>query len=318
MGNRILKIGNTGDDVRDAQSRLAHLKFLEDKLVTGVFGVETVRAVIAFQAANFLNQDGVVGPASWSALIDQSGDASIPDWGTAGPAREDHPAVISTAGQYSGAVFVQAHANRTGPAIQPCAIVVHTTDTLEGSTGAIVRSWSTTPGNGACAHFIVDRAGVVTQMVSVYRNGNHAGGPIHGNWKTPAGKLVHPNVWAIGIELEAGGRLGKRTPAGFVHPDTKRVIPDANVVTDGHGIGWHVVTEAQLVALDTLMDALLGVFVTSMPVGTIVEPDGTYKANGVDYYASSPTNNIVGHVTLDPVNKTDPGPQVMQHLRKRF
>lgn len=314
MPNRNIKIGNTGDDVKDAQGRLAHLGFLVDAGVDGKFGPQTARAVIAFQHANKLPEDGMFSPEMWRLLTDATPTSTVPDKGTAGPAAEDHPSVVSPDGWWSGATRVPAFAGRVGPAIRPRTIVVHTTDTLEGSTSAIVRSWSTTAGKGDCAHFIIARDGVVTQMVPIYRNGNHAGGPIHGNYKSK-GALVHPNVWAVGIEIEAGGRLRKKTAQGWIHPDTKKVLSDDVVSVDAKGIGWHKVTDAQLAALETVLSAVEGELSGLDPDTTIV-PDGTYKENGVDYFAEG-TTKIAGHVTLDPVNKTDPGPFVMAWLAQR-
>ncbi|MCJ1676282.1 peptidoglycan-binding protein [Streptomyces sp. APSN-46.1] len=37
--------------------------------VTGVFGQETAQAVTAFQAEHQFTTDGIVGPDTWSALV---------------------------------------------------------------------------------------------------------------------------------------------------------------------------------------------------------------------------------------------------------
>ena len=318
MGNRAIRIGNTGDDVKDAQARLAHLGLLADEGVDGKFGPQTVRAVIAFQRANTLAEDGVVGPGTWAALIQQAPVATLPDKGTAGPALEDYPNVFSPDGWWSGAKMVLANPSRMGGAIRPYAVVVHTTDTLPGTTPAIVRSWSTTPGKRDCANFIIARDGAIIQMVSIYRNANHAGGTIHGNWVGAGGKVYHPNTIATGIEIEAAGRLGKRESAGWVHPDSKRVLPDSEVEVDAKGIGWHKVTPEQYASLGRLLDALEPELLPLDPLMT-ARPDGGYKENGVAYFAPVTDRPpvIVGHVTLDPVNKTDPGPAVMAWLADR-
>jgi len=59
---RTIRIGAKGDDVVQLQTALK----LEP---TGVFGVETVRAVIAFQHERVLVEDGVVGPKTWAAIL---------------------------------------------------------------------------------------------------------------------------------------------------------------------------------------------------------------------------------------------------------
>ena len=50
------------------QQRLAELRFLPDKAVDGVAGYRTQQAVIAFQAWNGLDRDGIVGPQTTAAL----------------------------------------------------------------------------------------------------------------------------------------------------------------------------------------------------------------------------------------------------------
>lgn len=215
-----------------------------------------------------------------------------------------------------------AHPARVGGPIQPYAVVVHTTDTIDGK-GAIEHSWTTTSGNGACAHFIIGRQGQLTQFIPINRNGNHAGGPIHGNWSM-AGKTIHPNLVSVGIEIESGGYLGRRQGSGWVHPDTRRVLPDEDVYIDPRGIGWQRIPDLALSTLARLLDALdlaLGPYpgdgnsaFTSL--ATVV-PDGDYKANQADGYGPTKTPWLVGHVTLDPVNKTDPGWQGMEWVTER-
>ena len=57
----ILKIGSRGRDVRELQ------EFLEVG-ADGIFGQGTAAAVKAWQRANNLNDDGIVGPATWDAM----------------------------------------------------------------------------------------------------------------------------------------------------------------------------------------------------------------------------------------------------------
>ena len=53
-----------------------------------------------------------------------------------------------------------------------------------------------------------------------------------------------------------------------------------------------------------------------MPPGAIsVLPKGTYKNNGVPW--GEMTGQIVGHVSLNPTDKTDPSWPVMDWLRTR-
>lgn len=122
---------------------------------------------------------------------------------------------------------------------------------------------------------------------------------------------------AVGIELECGGYLGRPTGAGqFVHPDTKRVVAPEEVYKDQHGVGWHMVTPYQLARLEEILQALEALM--PLPFPYTVLADGGYAANNCAYYAPvADPQRTVGHCTLDPVNKTDPGPQVMAWLADR-
>ncbi len=72
-----VKIGSSGDDVRSVQQRLNHYGFhvVED----GEFGTNTYNAVLEFQASRNLTVDGIVGDATWSALLADDSDEN-PDW----------------------------------------------------------------------------------------------------------------------------------------------------------------------------------------------------------------------------------------------
>jgi N-acetyl-anhydromuramyl-L-alanine amidase AmpD len=239
---------------------------------------------------------------------------------------------VIVGGKYDAARQVPAHAGRVGGAIVPSAVVVHTTDCMPGSMPAIVKSWATTAGNGACAHFIIGRnpADGVVQLVSTTRNGNHAGGaPKHGwfrgpNW--PATPMIHPNTVAIGIELDCAGYLG-RPVASVVgqhwrHPDTHREVGVADVDVDATGKGWHRVTAYQYDELGKLIDALIPTLNLQATLertnGLMVSPNGDYASNGVPWADTWGSNVVVGHATLDPTQKTDPGPFVMAWIQKRY
>lgn len=56
-----LKVGSSGDAVRLLQQKLG-------VTADGAFGPITKRAVVAFQKANGLVQDGIVGPMTWAKL----------------------------------------------------------------------------------------------------------------------------------------------------------------------------------------------------------------------------------------------------------
>lgn len=231
------------------------------------------------------------------------------------PAIDDH-------GLYSGSAYKPAHPKRVGVAITARALVIHTTDMLEGTFDGLVRRISTEPGLGEGFHWVLGRtpAQGLVQMTSALRNGNHAGGSrldkstgkyvqFHGWYKLPDGQLVHPNTWSLGIEVHNAGYLGRRrTPAGWLHADSGAIVPDDQVHVDSVGRGWHKVTQYQLDQLGPLVDACRA-FLAPMPPGVTLQPNGTYAGNGAQA-AVCKSARVVGHWTLDPTNKTDPGPEL--------
>jgi N-acetylmuramoyl-L-alanine amidase len=64
-----LRVGMNGSAVRLLQERLRALGL--SVTVDGVFGEQTLQAVMAAQQQLKLNPDGVVGPATWQALLGQ-------------------------------------------------------------------------------------------------------------------------------------------------------------------------------------------------------------------------------------------------------
>ena len=64
------QIGDQGSDVAEIQGQLASLGY--DVVADGDFGPATAEAVKAFQSANGLSADGLVGPSTYSALLGKS------------------------------------------------------------------------------------------------------------------------------------------------------------------------------------------------------------------------------------------------------
>ncbi len=64
---RILRMGDSGSDVRYVQTALKELGYYRSA-IDGFFGPITEQAVINFQQAQGLLVDGIVGPATWQAI----------------------------------------------------------------------------------------------------------------------------------------------------------------------------------------------------------------------------------------------------------
>jgi len=73
MAEPTLTLGSQGTAVRDLQEALAQLGF-DPGPVDGAFGAKTEAAVKAFQAAQGIAADGIVGPITWRNIdeADQS------------------------------------------------------------------------------------------------------------------------------------------------------------------------------------------------------------------------------------------------------
>lgn len=332
-----LKKGHSGESVKLLQRQLNKFRPADAQLVVdGNFGPKTGDAVRLFQQANKLSPDGVVGPLTWAALGEPS----------AQPVEikpEPPPLPVTVDGQhkfvdgwYTGARKFPANPGRVGGEIEAKSTVVHTTDCLPGTMPGIVRRWSEEPG--ACAHFCLGRrapsvaelanekwptAGLV-QMISINNNGNHAGAGFldgvaqpHGWYiDTTNGNQFHPNGVSVGIEIDCAGYLHK-SHGVWIHHDSQIPLPDqSDVFVDERGKGWHTVTPYQFEQLGQLLDAL-DAHMPHFKSANAIKPNGTYLANGVTWGAM-PGVRFVGHVTLDPYRKTDPGPQVMAWLRERY
>lgn len=209
------------------------------------------------------------------------------------------------------------HSGRIGIAIKPRAIVVHTTDMAPSSFTALIHAWQRVPGKGNAAHFLVGRSehdGVV-QLAPIYRNANHAGGPSHGAFVVD-GKPIHPNHYAVGIEVHNAGQLqlldGKWTQAQHGVAYGPAYDPGDVILTSSKR-GYHKPSEWQM---DTLF-ALLTDLHTTLPA----QPAGTKaRANvgGVQPWAARLNARVVGHCTLDPIRKGDPWPWIMARIAERF
>lgn len=71
----LLVRGQRGNKVRLLQYLLN--RYRSELTTDGIFGANTLSAVVKFQGNNNLRVDGIVGPATWSALLDLNPSASL-------------------------------------------------------------------------------------------------------------------------------------------------------------------------------------------------------------------------------------------------
>src|SRR4029079_2768296 len=195
-------------------------------------------------------------------------------------------------------------------------VVVHTTDMVPEEFAALIKAWTTRPGDGACEHFVVCRTatGVAAQLVPTHRNGNHAGGSGHGVFDTSDANAIHPNRVAIGIELHCAGgvrQVGGKwrfVEGGVVHGAP---LPDADVIPDPvrPGRGWHIITDYQRGRLSALLADLEHVL-APLPAGAMSRS----TRGAVPSWAAPTSARVVGHVSLDPDDRADPWPPICKWL----
>ena len=283
-----------------------------EQLTKGAVTASTVTllTVAAQRLYGLTPVDGMCGPETIHAL--QSRQGTTP------------PVTEFVDGWYNAAkrkdVYVGKDGSRIGGFLAPKAVVFHQTDTAPGGYDAMVRSWTTELGRNASVHFLVGRGPEdgVTQFIPITRCAYHAGEAGHGWIKTPSGGLMHPNTTMIGIEVDNAGLL-TGSPGHWVHPDSGHKIADADVYTDDRNRGWHKMTDYQKVTMTKLIKDL-GQAGVQLPEGCTVQIDqthGNWKANGVAWAELTPIPGyVVGHVTLDPYNKNDPGPAGIEWIKE--
>lgn len=229
-------------------------------------------------------------------------------------------AQIDEHGWYNAAKKRPAHRNRVGKPIKPRAVVVHTTDMHLQTYGGLLNAWGSNPGKGNAAHFVIGRTPEqgITQLVSCAANSNHAGGSLCGAFLPPTSKPVHPNAYSIGIEIHNPGEL-RSTADGFVQPRATLALQLDRItepvrLKPGSNVWWLPPTQYQLDTLSTLLRAIaVWPGFAACPSVTELRIDGTEAPKS---WARVIDPVCLGHATINPSRKTDPGPILMDWVRE--
>ncbi len=266
---------------------------------------ETLTAIAATEVERLhrmmnLGNNGTAGPGPLSPSRLPTPPAPAPCW---------------TGDWWDHAQRKPAHVGRVGGPIRAWSVGMHTTDMCREELPALLTNWTTKPGEGACAHFVIGRDAVY-QLIPISRNGNHMGGPGHGIF-TDGTREWHPNTVAVGIEIMNAGGVQRvdgqwrLVEGGKAHGNP---IPDADVISDIQrpGRGWERVTDYQYERLAALL-ADLELVLAPMPKGVKTKAYGEVP----DPAGVMPTARVVTHHQLDPVHRDDPHAPVFQWLRAR-
>lgn len=121
---RDLKKGKTGSDVLQLQKDLQYVGYYLDGKLDGVFGKVTKKAVKAFQKANGLKVDGIVGPKTRAALAKKVAEKKAKAKPTAKSSKPKGQNLTVETGRWSGNRFF----------VSPSLIYSFHTLTLKGSS----------------------------------------------------------------------------------------------------------------------------------------------------------------------------------------
>jgi len=154
----VLKQGSSGPDVQDLQQKLGALGF-DPKGIDGNFGPGTRAAVIAFQQSQGLQGDGIVGPATMSALRVATNGAA--------------PGAGSDTGAGSGGTNDQGRAAPPAPGLNLAGLAGKVPDTVIAQIPEAAKDFAIT-SNLRLAHFLAQCALESMNFTAVVENLNYS------------------------------------------------------------------------------------------------------------------------------------------------
>jgi N-acetylmuramoyl-L-alanine amidase len=207
-----LRRGAHGADVEKLQKALVNQGYMSQATMNtgpGVFGPATESSLKKFQKDHGLSADGVYGPKSRAALqqaLGQPGNTQAP------PGETTTGTTNGTTGSSGTHVKPPVkslpspnHSSRNGTDID--TIVLHHTASNNGK-GDI--SWLRNPDSKVSSHYVVDKDGTISQLVSDDRKAWHAG-----KAGMPGKGISDVNARSIGIEIVNDGKGTPFTEAQY-------------------------------------------------------------------------------------------------------
>jgi hypothetical protein len=149
-GEPTIRFGSKGPFVADAQQKLL-AKGFDPGPVDGDFGSRTRQSVVAFQAANGLLADGIVGNQTWAALNDEApappGVRTGPGGTTAGGTATPRPRVVFVGDPvFDGTILTYTAQNASAAAIAQESMVDVADVAFAGSDDSSRVEFPTPPG----------------------------------------------------------------------------------------------------------------------------------------------------------------------------
>ena len=224
----ILKVGSTGAAVKDLQTKLISLGYLNSN-ATGYYGTLTKKAVMEFQAKNGLKKDGIAGKQTLAALS-KVGTSTI-SLSTTSYSIKDAQAVLKNLGLYTGKIDGIA-GSMTKAALKQ----------FQKNNGLVVDGIlgpeTAAKLFGTVETYTADR-GNVDRKNDTYNSSNET---IYGellDWWTEASMIFYRGAEAKVIDLWTGKSFNVMRTYGTNHADCETLTAeDTKIMKEIYGGSW--------------------------------------------------------------------------------